>query len=180
MTIDAARGRSLGAQLGPTKAEIANLAAATPVLTVTGDATGPTSEFLRYIAQSPVAGWIGHATEGAQATGNGKLHLKLTLPLGKDGHAKVAGEYQFNGNELRFPGVPALAKVNGRLAFTEQEMRAQDLAFEALGGPAKAAIANADGRVRVTGWGTANVAAAAQRTRRAAASRASPATPIGS
>ena len=51
-----------------------------------------------------MAGWIGHATEGATATGNGKLHLMLTLPLGKDGGAKVAGDYQFIGNELRFAG----------------------------------------------------------------------------
>ena len=69
MTIDAARGRSLGAQLGPMKADIPNLGAPFPVLTVAGDATGPTSEFLRYIVQSPVAGWIGHVTDGAQAIG---------------------------------------------------------------------------------------------------------------
>ena len=159
MTIDAARGHSLGAQLGPTKAEIPNLAAQYPLLNVTGDATGPTSAFLQYVEQSPVAGWIGHATKGATATGNGKLGLKLTLPLVKDSGAKVAGEYQFIANELRFPDVPVLAKVNGRLAFTEQEMRTQDLAFEALGGPARVAIANVDGHMRVTGSGTADLAA---------------------
>jgi hypothetical protein len=107
------------------------------VLTVTGDATGPTQEFIRYIDHSPVAGWIGHATTGATATGAGKLELKLTLPLGKGEGAKVAGEYLFIGNDLRFGALPTLAKVNGRLAFTEQDLRAQDVAFEALGGPAK-------------------------------------------
>ena len=158
MTIDAARGRSLGADLGPTKAEIPNLSAQFPVLTVAGDATGPTSEFLQYIAQSPVASWIGHATEGATAKGTGKLQLKLTLPLGKEDDAKVAGEYQFIANELHFPDVPVLAKFNGRLTFTEQDLRTQDVAFEALGGPAKVAIANVDGQVRVAGSGTANLA----------------------
>ncbi|MEO8346408.1 MAG: YhdP family protein [Betaproteobacteria bacterium] len=158
MTIDATRGRSLGTQLGPTKAEIPDLGASFPLLTVTGDAAGPTSEFLRYIEQSPVAGWIGHATEGAQATGNGKLQLKLTLPLGKDDGSKVAGGYQFLANELRFPDIPVLAKVNGRIAFTELELRTQDIAFEALGGPAMLTIANTDGAVRVVGSGTANLA----------------------
>jgi len=158
MTIDAARGRSLGAQIGPTKAEIPNLSAPHPVLTVTGDATGPTQEFIRYIDHSPVAGWIGHFTAGATATGAGKLELKLTLPLGKGEGAKVAGEYLFIGNDLRFGALPMLAKVNGRLAFTEQDLRAQDVVFDALGGPAKAAIANVDGEVRVTGSGTANLA----------------------
>ena len=158
MTIDAARGRSLGASLGPTKADIPDLSAQYPMLTVAGDAAGPTAEFLQYIAQSPVAGWIGHATEGAAATGGGKLNLKLTLPLGKGSGAKVAGDYQFIANELRFPDVPALAKVNGKLAFSEQDLRAQDVAFEALGGPARISIGNADGQVRVTGSGTANLA----------------------
>jgi uncharacterized protein (TIGR02099 family) len=158
MIIDASRGRSLDADLGATKAEIADLSAPFPVLTVSGAASGPTSEFLKYVTQSPVSGWIGHATEGATATGTGKLNLKLTLPLGKEGGQKVAGDYQFNGNELRFPGVPALVKVNGRLAFTENDLQAQDVGFEALGGPAKLSIAKGDGQMRVTGSGTANLA----------------------
>ena len=158
MTIDAVRGNSFGAQLGPTKAEIANLGAQFPVLSVTGVATGPTSDFLQYIAQSPVAGWIGHATEHAAATGDGKLQLKLTLALGKEGGAKVAGDYQFNANDVRFPGVPVMAKVNGRLAFTEHEVRSQDIAFETLGGPARVAISNEESRLQVVGSGIANLA----------------------
>jgi uncharacterized protein (TIGR02099 family) len=159
MSIDAVRARSLGAQLGPTKADIPNLGAANPILTVVGTASGPTSEFLRYIAQSPVDGWIDHVTEGVTATGSGKLELKLTLPLGKERDAKVAGDYEFVANELRFPNVPMLGRVNGRLAFTEQEVRAQEVAFEALGGPAKVGISSVDGHVRVAGSGTANLAA---------------------
>jgi len=158
MSIDATRGRSLGANLGPTKADIPDLSAQFPVLTVAGDASGPTSEFLQYIAQSPVAGWIGHATEGATANGGGKLNLKLTLPLGKEKGAKVAGDYQFIDNELRLPDVPVLAKLNGKVIFTEQDLRAQDVAFEALGGPAKISLGNVDGQVRVAGSGTANLA----------------------
>ena len=41
-----------------------------------GEATGTTTEFLQFIDKSPVAGWIGHFTDGAQADGNGKLTLK--------------------------------------------------------------------------------------------------------
>ena len=158
MTIDATRGRSLGAEIGPTKADIPNLSAQFPVLTVVGDATGPTSEFLQYIAQSPVATWIGHATEGAISKGTGKLQLKLSLPLGKEDDAKVAGEYQFIGNELHFPDAPALDKLSGRLSFTERDLQTHDVAFEALGGPAKVAMAKVDGQVRVVGSGTANLA----------------------
>jgi len=158
LTVDAARATSLGAQIGRTKVEIANLATQYPVLAVAGEAAGPTSEFLQFIARSPVAGWIDHATDGAEAKGAGKLLLKLTLPLGKDEGAKVAGEYQFSNNELRFPDMPTLSKMNGRLTFTEKDVRAQDLAFEALGGSAKITIANVDGHVSVMGSGTANLA----------------------
>ncbi len=157
MTIDATRGSSLGAELGPTRAEIPVLGALTPTLTVTGDASGPTSEFLRYVDQSPVAGWIGHATKGAQATGAGKLQLKLTVPLGKGTETRVAGGYQFINNDLRFPKVPVLGKVNGRIAFTEEEVRTQDVAFEALGGPARLTIGNVDGAIRVAGSGSADL-----------------------
>jgi uncharacterized protein (TIGR02099 family) len=159
MSIDAARGHTFGAQLGPTKADIQNLGAQFPLLTVTGDASGPTTDFLQYIARSPIAGWIGHATERVAATGNGKLQLKLTLPLGKDGGAKVAGDYRFDANDVRFPDVPAMAKVNGRLAFTDKDVRSQDLTFEALGGPAKVAISHVAGQLQIIGSGTVNLAA---------------------
>ncbi len=72
--------------------------------------------------------------------------------------SKVAGDYLFIGNDLRFGELPTLAKVNGRLAFTEQDLQAQDVALEALGGPAKVAITSVDGEVRVAGSGTADLA----------------------
>ncbi|HQR11907.1 MAG TPA: YhdP family protein [Casimicrobiaceae bacterium] len=157
MTIEAVRGHSLGAALGPTRAEIPDLGAPTPMLTVTGDAAGPTSDFLRYVDESPVAGWIGHVTDGAKATGSGKLQLKLAVPLGKGG-TRVAGSYQFIANELRFPGIPELERVNGKISFTDREIGTQDVAFEALGGPAKLTIANVDGAVRVAASGMADLA----------------------
>ncbi len=73
--------------------------------------------------------------------------------------SKVGGEFTFADAQLRIAGAPTLTKVNGKLAFTERDVRARDIAMEMLGGPAKLAIATADGRTRVTGGGTLTFAA---------------------
>ncbi len=124
------------------------------MLTVTGDATGPTSEFLRFIAQSPVAGWIGHATEDAQAAGNGKLSLKLTHAARARDGTKVTGEYQFNGNELRFPGSsdPG-AGQRPRLRSPNRTCARRTSRSTRWAGTAKIAISNVDGDVRICGLG---------------------------
>ena len=127
MAINARSGRILGAQAGPVKVDIPNLGAPHPALTIAGEAAGTTTEFLQFVEKSPVAGWIGHVSDGAQATGNGKLTLKFTLPLGAPEGVKVSGDYEFIANSIRMPGVPALAQVNGHLEFAEHSMQSRDL-----------------------------------------------------
>ena len=159
LTIDATRARVSGVPLGKIAAEIGNLGAEHPLLVVSGAVAAPTADFLRFVDASPVAGWIEHVTDGAQASGDSRLGLKLTFPLGDAAANKVAGEIQFISNELRFVGVPLMTQVNGKLAFTEDSVRAQDLALDVLGGPARLAIANAGGETRVAGSGTSTLAA---------------------
>jgi uncharacterized protein YhdP len=89
--------------------------------------------------RAPVAGWIGHFSDSAQAIGNGKLTLKFTLPLGNPEGVKVNGDYQFVANLIRLPGVPALSQVNGHLEFAEHSMQSKDLTADVFGGQAKIA-----------------------------------------
>ncbi len=84
---------------------------------IAGEAAGATTDFLRFVDKSPVGEWIGHVSEGAQATGHGKLALKLSLPLGNPDGAKVSGDYQFVANTVRLPRLPPLSQVNGHLEF---------------------------------------------------------------
>lgn len=159
MSIDGHKGQVFNAALAGTKVEIANLRAAAPVLSISGEASGPTSEFLRFIAESPVAGWIEHFTDGAEATGAGKLALKLELPLGKPADNRVSGEYTFAGNRVQLAGgVPALNHLNGTLAFTGRELLRSQLTGEVLGGPAHFSIGSEDGHLHVAGQGHADVA----------------------
>ena len=62
--------------------------------------------------------WIGHLTDGAEATGNGRLALQFTIALGKREGTKVAGHYEFDRNALRLPDIPPLTQVSGQLDFT--------------------------------------------------------------
>ena len=159
LTIDATRARASGVPLGKVRAEIDDLRADHPVLVVVGDVAAPTGDFLRFVDTSPVAGWIDHVTDGAHATGDARLGLKLTFPLGDAASNKVAGEFQFLNNDVRLVGAPLLTQVNGKVAFTEASVRAQELSVDVLGGPARFAIANAGGETRVAGSGTSALAA---------------------
>jgi uncharacterized protein (TIGR02099 family) len=155
LLVQAARGRSLGATIGRVTAEIPDLRA--PRLKVDGEASGPTSEFLAFVSRSPIAGWVDHATDALAATGNGKLAVRFELGLADFAH-NVTGEFQFLGNQLRIPGVPELSQLAGALKFSDREMRATDLAFEALGGPARATIVASGDAMNVTASGNARVA----------------------
>jgi uncharacterized protein (TIGR02099 family) len=157
-TLDATSAKILGATISHTHAEIADLRDPNAVLKVNGEAAGPTAEFLAFIAQSPVAEWTGRFTDGAQAIGNGRLALKFDLPLHAAQDTTVTGDYQFIGNQIRVPGVPALSQLNGKLGFTDRSLTGNALTAEVLGGPLKFDVTGSDGRVRVTGAGTANLA----------------------
>src|SRR6185295_11010258 len=90
LTVDVGRGRIADVPLGKAKAEIADLRGAHPLLRIEGDVSAPTADFLRFVNTSPVAGWIDHFADGIKASGNGRLNLKLELPLGDPGANKVA------------------------------------------------------------------------------------------
>ena len=99
----AARGRATitrRARSAHVQAEIPDLKQPDEVLTVTGEAEGPTREFLRLHREEPGDGMIDHFTDSWQAQGAGKLTLKLELPLRATEKGQVAGAYQFAGNTV--------------------------------------------------------------------------------
>ena len=164
MRIFAPKAAVLGVRIVNAKATIADLFNRDEVLNVDGQAEGPTSNFLRFVDSSPVTRFIDGYTEGMRATGNGRLQLKLELPIRKLPQAKVAGSLHLTGNQIAIdPDFPALsfAQVNGRLDFTESGISARNLASQFLGGPAVISVATlADGSVSVSAQGTATAAAA--------------------
>ncbi len=160
LQVDLQRAQVLGAQVGRTRGDIPDLNVEFPRLTIAGEASGPTAEFLRFIERSPVAAWIDHFTDGIEAQGPGRLALRMELPLGQDHGQRVAGEFALASNQLRLAGVPLLTQVNGQFAFTEHDLRGRDIAAEILGGPVRVSMSSAEGRVHVTAEGSANLAQA--------------------
>jgi len=157
LVIAASAARVLGAQIGATRAEIGDVHDARPVLHIDGAASGPTAEFLSFVAQTPIAEWIGNVTQDASASGDGKLALKFDLPLRDPAAVKVDGQYTFAANAIRLSNAPPLGGVSGTLAFTEREQRATDLVAEAFGGPLKLQVTGEDGHVRIAAAGTADL-----------------------
>ena len=136
ISVDGRNARAFNAAIGRIKIEIADMRIAHPALRIEGEAVGPAADFLRFIAESPVDEWLDHTTRGAVASGDGKLALKLELPIGNHDGDQIAGEFTFSGNRLKFGGgIPALNQLNGKLAFTRREIHSTGLTAEILGGP---------------------------------------------
>lgn len=154
MEIASGRGTLLGARVSGVRAVIPDLGAPEPQLTVTGEAQGDTSAFLRFIDESPVGSRIGGFTRGMEAAGSGRLALKLTVPLRHSRDATVEGAYAFQANRIAFlAGVPPLEEVTGTLRFTDREVAAEGIDARFLGGPVRLSAATAGDEVRLTASG---------------------------
>jgi len=131
-------GRSasvLGASLHDVRVSLSELGVRTPRVLVNGQAQGPTAEFLRFLRESPLRASAGRFTEAMSATGEGHLHLKLELPLAALKATKVAGEYEFTGNELVLARtLPPLEQARGKLAFTESSFAVREGRGQIFGG----------------------------------------------
>ncbi len=159
MTIRASKGRLWGVELSDVKAEIVDLGAAEERMAITGAARGPTSDFLRFIEESPVGGHIDHFTAGLTATGNGELALHLDMPLRRIADTRVDGRYRVAGNTLRFdPELPPLGDIQGELRFTGSTLEGRRLRATFLGEPLSVDIANEDGGFVARGGGSLSVA----------------------
>jgi uncharacterized protein YhdP len=146
-----------GVPIAATEVKIADMGATAPLLDIQGSAVGPMDAFLAWCASSPVDGWLDGFLRNAKATGSGRLNLGLSMPLESMENTRVNGEFVFSGNRVELGGdIPALDNVNGRLRFSERDLRASDIAAEALGGPLKLSIATVDGRIKTQATGTAS------------------------
>jgi uncharacterized protein (TIGR02099 family) len=146
MQIAAPEARIFGAKLTRVTAGIPDLGSRDPVLEVSGNASGPFAEKLRFISASPVKDYLGGLVEGLTGLGNGKLALKLSIPLSHAQDAKVAGSYDFvNASLAAGKGDLAINDINGRLQFSEKDVRAEGITAQILGGPATIDVASRPG-----------------------------------
>jgi uncharacterized protein (TIGR02099 family) len=135
MEINAGTARTAGVALTKVKAVIPDLASHDMQLEIDGGATGALQEFLRYMAASPVLGWIGRFTEDTKAAGNATLALSLRLPLARLHDAGVTGALQLQGNEIDLlPDLPTMHATRGTIGFNEHGVALTGLGASFLGG----------------------------------------------
>ena len=156
MDVVSRKASVLGAKVVHAHVVLPDLLAENRMLAVSGQAEGPTAEFLKFVAQSPVNELIGGVTANMGALGNGKLQLKLDLPLAHPAEVKVAGSYQMIANQVRIdPDWPPVTQVSGRLEFTDNSVNLRAINAQFLGGPVLVGIASQrDGSIAVNARGT--------------------------
>lgn len=155
MRIEAHKGRILNAEVGGTRVEIPDFAVKEHTLLVRGQASGPSAEFLKFIAQSPVAENINHFTEDMRAEGNGRLELSLDIPLGHLENTQVEGRYHLENNRLHFiPGFPPASSVDGQIDFTGKTLSIIGLSGQFLGEATRLDAHTEEGAVLIRANGT--------------------------
>lgn len=121
MNMMATSANFVGLKLSQISADIADLTIPRgKVVSLSAQAEGASSEFLRFVDSSPVSGYINHFTSDMNAEGAGKLSLKLELPLADLAHSRFTGLFQVSNNKWGIDqGLPPLEKLNARLEFNE-------------------------------------------------------------
>lgn len=164
MLITGHEGNILATRLGKVAVEIADLEAPEELLSIQGNVSGPTAEFLRFIEHSPVAERIDRFTSGMKAEGNGQLAIKILLPLRHLNDSRVEGSYVFSGNQVSVDStVPTLADASGRVQFTDASLSLRNGQASMLGFPMSINVAvGAGGVVNVEAQGRAAMQALRQ------------------
>ena len=135
LLIESRGGNIFGVRAAPIRVEIPDLKEG--IMTIEGTANGPSADFLRFIAESPLSARLRGFTEPLRPEGNGALDLKLVMPLHELSKTEVNGEYRFAGNRVRLNGIasgPALEAAEGSLSFTGEALETLSIRGRLLGG----------------------------------------------
>lgn len=134
VTIDARQGRIFGARLEPVHVRIADFGLG--VVSIKGIARGPSVDFMRYVAESPLSARLQGFPGPLRAEGDGHLNLDLTIPVRDLAATQVAGDYRFTGNRVYLgDGGLVLESAEGGLNFTDASLNIPAIRGRLLGGP---------------------------------------------
>ena len=157
-------GRSaaiLGTRVENLRIAIPDIGLPQPQLVVTGQAEGTLSEFLKYVAASPVRGMTGGLMDGMAGSGRGRLGVKMEMPLGDPDKTRIAGDFRFSASSFTaHPRLPPIERAAGAVAFTESSLQMTEGRGRLFGGGLSVSGGSKpDGGVEFVARGEASVAA---------------------
>ncbi|HEY4318627.1 MAG TPA: YhdP family protein [Herbaspirillum sp.] len=136
LAIHADTARTNGVDVSDVSATVTDLYNQKALLAITGNASGAMQNLVGYVNASHVSDWIDHFTEDTTATGDGRLQLKLELPLNHIVDAKVGGTLQFMNNDVVLQDIiPMIYRANGKLSFDENGFSLSNVKGQFLGEP---------------------------------------------
>ncbi|HEU4854196.1 MAG TPA: DUF3971 domain-containing protein, partial [Nitrosospira sp.] len=151
-----------GTNLSKIKLRVREIAEPGAVLECEAAATGETRQFLEFAARYASGGLAGALLDQISATGNGRLEIRLDVPLDSakhSRHVKLAGSYRVMGNEINpGPNLPNLSDINGEVFFTESGISVNNITAQLLGGPMSlSSVDTRDGSLRMIALGKINL-----------------------
>jgi uncharacterized protein (TIGR02099 family) len=132
LDIWASNGTMIESRLHNLHVWIDDLANSSP-LQIEGEATGPLSDELKLLGETPLAEDFGTIANKLDAKGNADLSIKLTIPLEK-GKFHANGKLSFKDSTLIMDRsqIP-LSQINGDLSFDENGISAKGIQASILG-----------------------------------------------
>ncbi len=157
MELNANKGHIFRNQVIKSRTVIPQLDADSPMLLISSEVTGPVEDGVRFVNESPVKLVTQGFTDTLKTAGQGKLLLDLKIPMQDLESAKYKGIYTVSNGTIfadKAAGLPQLNNINGALNFTENNLAAQNIKTEILGGPAQITLkAGADKAIHVMASG---------------------------
>jgi uncharacterized protein (TIGR02099 family) len=149
MLITASSGRIGTLTVGQVVVSIADLGQTEhQQLRINGRASGPLSDTLRMLYETPSEDWRAMLVPGLRGDGQGSLALDITVPMSAD-PLRLDGEYQFHRAALHTPVAGlSLEAIDGRLAFNQSGITGLRVGAHILGGPAELRAVTETGRGR--------------------------------
>ena len=136
LDVRAAQGRVAGLDgllLVRSSARVPNLA--DPVVEINTNIKGQLAQGLQFVNTSPVSNMLGDALLQTTASGQADYTMRLLLPLYNLDKSTVQGNLALAGNDVQFTAnSPALGRLRGALAFTENSFRVSNAQARMLGG----------------------------------------------
>jgi uncharacterized protein (TIGR02099 family) len=160
LDVRAHRGRLYGVEIGATHVRSVDLDNNDAEILVDSVAMGPTPDFLRYVAESPLSTTIGAALGTTSAQGRGRLVLGMKIPLKPENQVDAFGSFELFGNQIALAATAApINKFTGKIEFQDRAVSAKGATAEYLGGPVRMDLNGREGALRMVAQGSVGLEA---------------------